>query len=224
MLTSRCRKVRCDGRVRSRALVVVVVIVIAVHHTASPYVGRPAGLVPFPAEILDAYVAALTGLVFALAGYLLIRAAIDFETLRTLSTLARDEYGLAGAVQHGASTLPDTAFDRFPKLRRSIEDVDRHLLVLVFVRRLTPGETIRRRGVEFVEHRRRREHRVACDRLLRHDEEQQGQGREHRVPDDGDRDPDRLQPADDPSSARPDLHGRPPRAAGHRDDRRSANC
>ena len=29
---------------------------------------------------------------------------------------------------------------------------------------------------------------------------------------------------DDPPSARPDLHSRPPRAAGHRNDRRSANC
>jgi hypothetical protein len=38
---------------------------------------------------------------------------IDFETLRTLSEVARKEYGLAGAVQHGASTLPEEAFDRF---------------------------------------------------------------------------------------------------------------
>ncbi len=40
---------------------------------------------------------------------------IDFETLEALSRVAREEYGLAGAVQHGASTLPDDAFDRFPK-------------------------------------------------------------------------------------------------------------
>ena len=39
---------------------------------------------------------------------------IDFATLQTLSTVAREEYGLAGAVQHGASTLPDGAFNRFP--------------------------------------------------------------------------------------------------------------
>ena len=30
------------------------------------------------------------------------------------SKIARDEYGLAGAVQHGASTLPPELFDRFP--------------------------------------------------------------------------------------------------------------
>ncbi|MGH9420970.1 MAG: class II fructose-bisphosphate aldolase, partial [Thermoanaerobaculia bacterium] len=39
---------------------------------------------------------------------------IDFETLRLLSEVARREYGLAGAVQHGASTLPDSAFGHFP--------------------------------------------------------------------------------------------------------------
>jgi len=39
---------------------------------------------------------------------------LDFETLALLSATARTEYGLAGAVQHGASTLPDEAFDRFP--------------------------------------------------------------------------------------------------------------
>lgn len=40
--------------------------------------------------------------------------AIDFETLRSLSDISRREYGLAGAVQHGASTLPEDAFGRFP--------------------------------------------------------------------------------------------------------------
>ncbi|CAN5200193.1 class II fructose-bisphosphate aldolase [soil metagenome] len=41
--------------------------------------------------------------------------SIDFDTLATLSRVAREEYGLAGAVQHGASTLPDEAFHNFPK-------------------------------------------------------------------------------------------------------------
>jgi fructose/tagatose bisphosphate aldolase len=40
---------------------------------------------------------------------------IDFETLDTLSRVAREEYGLSGAVQHGASTLPDSAFNNFPR-------------------------------------------------------------------------------------------------------------
>ena len=39
---------------------------------------------------------------------------IDFDTLRRLSAIAREQYGMAGCVQHGASTLPDDAFDNFP--------------------------------------------------------------------------------------------------------------
>ncbi len=38
---------------------------------------------------------------------------VDFDTLAKLSRLAQREYGLAGAVQHGASTLPEAAFSRF---------------------------------------------------------------------------------------------------------------
>jgi fructose/tagatose bisphosphate aldolase len=38
---------------------------------------------------------------------------LDFDTLQTLSEIARREYGLAGAVQHGASTLPPEAFHKF---------------------------------------------------------------------------------------------------------------
>jgi fructose/tagatose bisphosphate aldolase len=40
---------------------------------------------------------------------------IDFDTLRELSELVRKEYGLSGCVQHGASTLPEEAFDKFPE-------------------------------------------------------------------------------------------------------------
>jgi fructose/tagatose bisphosphate aldolase len=38
---------------------------------------------------------------------------LDFDVLRELGELARS-YGMAGAVQHGASTLPDELFHRFP--------------------------------------------------------------------------------------------------------------
>ncbi len=38
---------------------------------------------------------------------------LDFNTLKSLSETARREYGLAGAVQHGASTLPPEAFHKF---------------------------------------------------------------------------------------------------------------
>ena len=42
------------------------------------------------------------------------KVKIDFDVLQKLSETSRLKYGLSGAVQHGASTLPDEAFDRFP--------------------------------------------------------------------------------------------------------------
>jgi fructose/tagatose bisphosphate aldolase len=41
---------------------------------------------------------------------------LDFDTLKALSKAAREEYGMGGAVQHGASTLPDEAFHLFPEV------------------------------------------------------------------------------------------------------------
>ena len=38
---------------------------------------------------------------------------LDFGTLRDLSVIAREEYGLGGTVQHGASTLPEENFNQF---------------------------------------------------------------------------------------------------------------
>jgi fructose/tagatose bisphosphate aldolase len=40
---------------------------------------------------------------------------LDLRTLEDLSRVARERYGLSGAVQHGASTLPDEAFHHFPR-------------------------------------------------------------------------------------------------------------
>jgi len=39
--------------------------------------------------------------------------ALDFGVLHDISVAARSRYGLSGTVQHGASTLPDDAFNRF---------------------------------------------------------------------------------------------------------------
>jgi fructose/tagatose bisphosphate aldolase len=47
---------------------------------------------------------------------------LDFDVLRRLGDLARQR-GLAGAVQHGASTLPDELFHRFP----AVEAAEIHL-------------------------------------------------------------------------------------------------
>ena len=41
------------------------------------------------------------------------RVKVDFDTLHRLSVVARQEYGMGGAVQHGASTLPEEAFGKF---------------------------------------------------------------------------------------------------------------
>jgi fructose-bisphosphate aldolase, class II len=41
---------------------------------------------------------------------------LDLDALAALSREARDRYGLAGAVQHGASTLPADAFGNFPRI------------------------------------------------------------------------------------------------------------
>ncbi|GBE00575.1 fructose-bisphosphate aldolase class-II [bacterium BMS3Abin07] len=49
----------------------------------------------------------------------LAKVSIDFDTLKVLSELARQEYGLSGAVQHGASTLPEDAFHMFPEVGAS---------------------------------------------------------------------------------------------------------
>ncbi len=41
------------------------------------------------------------------------RVELDFKTLEILSKIAQEEYGMSGAVQHGASTLPQEAFTMF---------------------------------------------------------------------------------------------------------------
>lgn len=51
------------------------------------------------------------------------RVAVDFDVHRRLGEIARREYGLAGTVQHGASTLPDEMFHTF----RDVETAEIHL-------------------------------------------------------------------------------------------------
>jgi fructose/tagatose bisphosphate aldolase len=48
---------------------------------------------------------------------------LDIQALQALSKAAREVYGLGGAVQHGASTLPQDAFGNFPR----VETVEIHL-------------------------------------------------------------------------------------------------
>ena len=42
-------------------------------------------------------------------------AKIDFNVLREVTEICRREYEVAGSVQHGASTLPEQTFNRFPE-------------------------------------------------------------------------------------------------------------
>jgi len=51
------------------------------------------------------------------------KVQLDLPALKALSQDARSKYGLGGAVQHGASTLPPEAFSRFPEC----EAVEIHL-------------------------------------------------------------------------------------------------
>jgi len=51
------------------------------------------------------------------------KVKLDFDTLKNLSELARKEFGMAGAVQHGASTLPNESFGKFPE----VETAEVHL-------------------------------------------------------------------------------------------------
>ena len=44
---------------------------------------------------------------------------LDFDTLKNLSELSRKEFGLGGAVQHGASTLPEEVFHKFAECEAS---------------------------------------------------------------------------------------------------------
>lgn len=53
----------------------------------------------------------------------LAQVKVDFDTLGELSRIARDAHGLGGAVQHGASTLPPSAFDKFPE----VDTIEIHL-------------------------------------------------------------------------------------------------
>jgi fructose/tagatose bisphosphate aldolase len=41
------------------------------------------------------------------------KVSLNFDILRELSRVARSVYGMGGTVQHGASTLPETAFGKF---------------------------------------------------------------------------------------------------------------
>jgi len=83
----------------------------------------------------------------------LARVNVAFDTLAEISRVARKEFGLSGAVQHGASTLPMDVFSRFPES----ETVEIHLALgfnnLIFDHPRLP-ETVKReiRSYVFTHH------------------------------------------------------------------------
>jgi fructose/tagatose bisphosphate aldolase len=68
------------------------------------------------------------------------RVQLDLEALKALSREARERWGLGGAVQHGASTLPPEAFGHFP----ACEAIEIHLATnfqnIVFDHPLLPAD------------------------------------------------------------------------------------
>jgi len=77
------------------------------------------------------------------------KVQLDLDALKALSRDARAKYGLGGAVQHGASTLPPDAFSQFPKC----EAIEIHLATnfqsIVFDHPKLPAE-LRRELQEWV--------------------------------------------------------------------------
>ncbi len=65
---------------------------------------------------------------------------LDLQALAALSKVARDEYGLAGAVQHGASTLPANAFGNFPRIETAEIHLATNFQNIIFDHPRLPGE------------------------------------------------------------------------------------
>jgi fructose-bisphosphate aldolase class II len=79
----------------------------------------------------------------------LAQVAIDFETLRLLSEEGRRKYGMGGAVQHGASTLPENAFHKFVQAGACEVHLATAFQTLVMDHKAVP-EGLRREMVEWV--------------------------------------------------------------------------
>jgi fructose-bisphosphate aldolase, class II len=65
---------------------------------------------------------------------------LDLQALAALSRVAREQYGLAGAVQHGASTLPSNAFGNFPRIETAEIHLATNFQNIIFDHPLLPAE------------------------------------------------------------------------------------
>ena len=65
---------------------------------------------------------------------------LDFDTLENLSLISREQYHLAGAVQHGASTLPAELFHKFPELETAEIHLATNFQNMIYESPLFPAE------------------------------------------------------------------------------------
>ena len=65
---------------------------------------------------------------------------LDFDTLENLSRISREDYGLAGAVQHGASTLPQDLFHKFAELETAEIHLATDFQNMIYGSTLFPGD------------------------------------------------------------------------------------
>jgi len=69
---------------------------------------------------------------------------LDLKALEALSRSAREDYGLAGAVQHGASTLPSDAFGNFARIETAEIHLATNFQSMVFDHPAFPAELRKR--------------------------------------------------------------------------------
>lgn len=69
---------------------------------------------------------------------------LDLAALEALSDVARKSYGMAGAVQHGASTLPQDAFGHFPRVETAEIHLATNFQNIVFDHPALPADLRRR--------------------------------------------------------------------------------
>jgi fructose/tagatose bisphosphate aldolase len=68
------------------------------------------------------------------------KVKLDLDALAALSKVAREEYGLSGAVQHGASTLPPDAFGHFARLETAEIHLATNFQSIVFDHTALPAD------------------------------------------------------------------------------------
>lgn len=72
------------------------------------------------------------------------KVKLDLDALAALSKVAREEYGMSGAVQHGASTLPQDAFGHFARLETAEIHLATNFQSMVFDHAALPADLRKR--------------------------------------------------------------------------------